>query len=256
MKWERDNLFYGDEVSLPLSNSSGVAVTNGLTLLNHDDQTPGHDNWFEANLIPIGNQWKLPLRIELKNTSSGEPLADFWLGSMALPASGSFPTLVFEAENGTGGTVLTDAGASNGKYCRYDWTNSGWTDLASWTISAVDCTHLQGFNLLPFLRFFSAPTEANLKLRWKLMVESVPVWLGPQSELELERTSLRMEPFAVLGQSSIARFRCRASARSSGFSCCQRGTSTFPGRFFAASAAELRRVSCHKCPETERQPNR
>lgn len=197
LKWERDNLFYGEEVSLPLSNSSGVAVTNGLTLLNHDDQTPGHDNWFEANLIPIGNQWKLPLRIELKNTSSGEPLADFWLGSMALPASGSFPNLVFEAENGTGGTVLTDAGASNGKYCRYDWTNSGWTDLASWTISAVDCTRLQGFNLLPFLRFFSAPTEANLKLRWKLMVESVPVWLGPQSEMELGRTSLRMEPFAV-----------------------------------------------------------
>ena len=29
------------------------------------------------------------------------------------------------------------------------------------------------------------------------MVESVPVWLGPQSELELGRTSLRMEPFAV-----------------------------------------------------------
>lgn len=197
LSWERDNLFYGDEVALPLSNTSGVAVTNGLTLTNHDDPTLGHDNWFEVNLLSIGNSWQLPLRVELKNTTNGEALADFWLGSLALPASGTFPNLVFEAENGSGGTVLTDASASSGKYCRYEWTGSGWKDLASWAISAVDSTRLQGISLLPLLRFFGAPSEADLKLRWELRVEGVPVWMGPASDLDVGCASRRMEPISI-----------------------------------------------------------
>lgn len=197
LDWERENLFYGDEFGLPLSNSSGVGVTNGLTLYNHDDSTLGHDNWFEVNLLEIGNHWQLPLRVELKNTTSGEPLADFWLGSMALPGSGTLPSLAFEAENGTGGTVVTDASASSGKYSRYDWSGSGWHDLAAWTISAVDGTRLKGFGLLPLLRFFAAPTEANLKLRWELLVEGNSVWLGPATDLELGQASLRMEPLSI-----------------------------------------------------------
>lgn len=197
LKWDRDNLFYGNEVALPLSNSSGVSVTNGLTLFNHDDPNLGHDNWFEVNLLEIGNHWQLPLRVELKNTTSGEPLADFWLGSMALPGSGTLPNLVFEAENGTGGVTLTDASASSGKYCRYDWSGSGWHDLASWAISAVDGTRLKGFGLLPLLRFFAAPTEASLKLRWELRVEGNYVWLGPAADLELGQASLRMAPLSI-----------------------------------------------------------
>ena len=197
LKWDRDNLFYGNEVALPLSNSSGVSVTNGLTLFNHDDPNLGHDNWFEVNLLEIGNHWQLPLRVELKNTTIGEPLADFWLGSMALPESGTLPSLAFEAENGTGGATLTDASASSGKYCRYDWSGSGWHDLASWTISAVDGTRLKGFGLLPLLRFFSMPSEANLKLRWELRVEGNSVWLGPAADLELGQASLRMAPLSI-----------------------------------------------------------
>lgn len=197
LTWDRDNLFYEDEVALPLSNSSGVGVTNGLTLYNHDDASLGHDNWFEVNLLAISNPWQLPLRVELKNTTTTEPLADFWLGSIALPGSGTLPNLVFEAENGVGGTVLTAASASSGNYCRYEWTGGGWHDLASWTISALDGTRLQGFSLLPLLRFFSIPTEANLKLCWKLLVEGVPVWEGPASDLEVGRASLRMEPISI-----------------------------------------------------------
>ena len=197
LNWERDNLFYGDEVALPLSNTSGIGVTSGLTLYNHDDATLGHDNWFEVNLLAIGNFWQLPLRVELKNTTSVEPLADFWLGSMALPGSGTLPNLVFEAENGIGGTVLTDASASAGKYCRYDWSGSGWQNLASWTVSAVDGTRLQGIGLLPLLRFFSAAAEADIKLRWQLLVEGVSVWEGPACDLELGQTCLRMEPVAI-----------------------------------------------------------
>ena len=197
MSWQRENQFYGDEVALPLSNTSSVGVTNGLTLTNHDDLSLGHDNWFEVNLLSIGNHWQLPLRVELKNTTSGEPLADFWLGSMALPGSGTLPNLAFEAESGDGGTVQTDASASSGKYSRYDWSGSGWHDLATWTVSALDATHLQGIGLLPLLRFFSAPMEANLKLRWELRVEDNPVWVGPASDLELDQVSLRMEPLSI-----------------------------------------------------------
>lgn len=197
LNWERDNVFYGDEVALPLSNSSGSGVTNGLTLFNHDDPSLGHDNWFEVNLQAIGNLSQIPLRLELKNTTSGEPLADFWLGSMCLPGSGNLPNLVFEAESGVGGTVLTDASASSGKYSRYDWNGSGWHSLASWTISALDVTRLQGIGLLPLLRLFGAPTEANFKLRWQLRVDGMPVWVGPSSDLELGQTSLRMEPLLI-----------------------------------------------------------
>lgn len=103
LNWERENLFYGDEVALPISNTSASGITNGLTLYNHDDASLGHDNWFDIDLLAIGNLVQLPLRLELKNMTSAEPLADFWLGSMCLPGSGNLPNLVFEAENGVGG---------------------------------------------------------------------------------------------------------------------------------------------------------
>ena len=93
--------------------------------------------------------------------------------------------------------MLTATGTSGGKYSRYDWSGSGWHDLASWTISAIDGTRLQGFGLLPLLRFFSAPNEVGLKLRWQLLVEGVPVWLGPASDLGSGQASLRMEPLSI-----------------------------------------------------------
>ncbi len=197
LSWERDNVFYADEVSLPISNTSGSGITNGLTLYNHDDPSAGHDNWFDVNLLSIGNILQLPLRIEIKNTVNGEPLADFWLGSMCLPGSGSLPNLVFEAENGVGGTILTDSSASSGKYSRYDWSGSGWYSLANWTISALDVTRMQKIGLMPLLRFFTAPTETNLKLRWKLLVEGYVVWIGPATDLELGQTWVHMEPMFI-----------------------------------------------------------
>ncbi len=197
LKWERDRFFYGDEVALPLSNTSGSGITNGLTLYNHDDPSLGHDNWFDVNLQAVGNFWQLPLRLEVKNTTSGEPLADFWLGSMALPESGTLPNLVFEAESGVGGTVLTDANASSGEYCRYDWSGSAWHSLASWTITSLDVSRVHGIGLLLLMRFFSPPAETNLRLRWKLLVDGMPVWLGPASDLELGQASLRMEPLSI-----------------------------------------------------------
>ena len=197
LNWERENFFYGDELPVPLSNTSGSGLVSGITLYNHDDAAIGHDNWFEVNLQAIANLWQLPLRVEVKNTTSGEPLADFWLGSMCLPDSGVLPNLVFEAESGLGGTVLTDASASSGAYCRYDWSGSGWHSLASWTISVLDVTRLQGIGLLPLLRFFNTPVEADFRLRWELLVDGVPVWLGPASELELGQASLRMEPLHI-----------------------------------------------------------
>ncbi|HPR35458.1 MAG TPA: hypothetical protein PKY64_07270 [Anaerolineaceae bacterium] len=197
LNWERDNIFYGDEVSLPLSNTSGSGITNGLTIYNHDDASVGHDNWFEVNLLSIGNLLELPMRLELKNSTSGEPLADFWLGSICLPGSGNLPNLVFEAENGVGGSVLADASASSGNYSRYDWSGSGWHSLASWTISSLDVTRMNGIGLLPLLRFFGTPGEANLKLRWQLLVDGVPVWVGPATDLEFGQSSLRMEPLLI-----------------------------------------------------------
>jgi hypothetical protein len=56
---------------------------------------------------------------------------------------------------------------------------------------------LQGIGLLPLLRFFNTPVEADLRLRWELLVDEVPVWLGPASELELGQASLRMEPLHI-----------------------------------------------------------
>lgn len=197
LKWERDDFFQGDEIALPLSNTSGSGITSGLTLYNHDDAALGHDNWFDVNLQAVGNSWQLPLRLEITNTTSGEPLADIWLGSMTLPESGSLPNLVFEAEDGVGGVVLTDASCSSGRYCRYDWSGSGWNSLASWTISALDVSRLQGFGLLPLLRFFTTPSEGGIKLRWELQVDGSPVWLGPAIDLELGQASLRMEPLSI-----------------------------------------------------------
>lgn len=182
LNWERDNIFYGDEVSLPLSNTSGSGITNGLTIYNHDDASVGHDNWFDVNLLAIGNLLELPLRLELKNSTSGEPLADFWLGSMCLPGSGNLPNLVFEAENGVGGSVLADASASSGNYSRYDWSGSGWHSLASWTISSLDVTRMNAIGLLPLLRFLVLPVKQTSSCACNCS------WMGCQSGLDLRLT--------------------------------------------------------------------
>lgn len=197
LSWERDAFFYGEELPVPLSNTSASGITSGLTLYNHDDAHVGHDNWFEINTQSIGNLWQLPLRLEIKNTTTGEPLADFWLGSMSLPGSGTMPALSFEAENGSGGSSVADAGASGGKYCRYDWTGSGWQTLANWTVPTLDLSRLQGFTLLPLLRFFGTPDEANLRLRWQVSVDGAPVWVGPASGVDEGKASLRMEPLSL-----------------------------------------------------------
>lgn len=197
LSWERDNLFFGDELPVPLSNTSGAGLTAGITLYNHDDSHFGHDNWFEVNTQALGNFWKLPLRLEVKNTSSGEHLADFWLGSLSLPGSGTMPALNFEAENGSGGVSVSAAGASGGKYAVYEWSGSGWQALASWTVPSLDATRLKGFTLLPLLRFFAAPTESGFRLRWQLSVDGVAVWQGPASSVEEGKASARMEPLAL-----------------------------------------------------------
>jgi len=63
---------------------------------------------------------------------------------MCLPGSGNLPNLVFEAESGVGGTVLTDAGASAGKYSRYDWSGSGWHSLAKLDDFRPGCDPITG----------------------------------------------------------------------------------------------------------------
>jgi hypothetical protein len=64
-------------------------------------------------------------------------------------------------------------------------------------MTSLNVTRVHGIGLLPLLRFFGTPTEANFRLRWKLLVDGMPVWLGPASDLELGQASLRMEPLSV-----------------------------------------------------------
>ena len=194
---QRENSFFSAEQPVPISNSSGGGITNGLTLFNHDDSQVGHDNWFTIDTSALELTQPASLRLEFENNFVGDSLDDLWVGGMADTSTESRPKLNLEAEDGAGGTVLNSTRASAGKYARYGLSGSSWANLATWTIGPVEVSQLRSRVCTPILRLFSPVSESPLSLRLLISIDNNIVWQSPETTAEVEAGVVVLEPISL-----------------------------------------------------------
>ena len=205
----RETLFFGEEKPLPLRNSSGGGQTSGLTISNHDDSTIGHDNWFGVDNADLQLLYPALTRFQFENNFNGADLDDFWVGSLPCGLGNTRPTLNLEAENGIGGTVVSNSQASAGKYCQYRWSGSGWQTLSSWVLGPLEVSQLTGGTDLPLLRFFNTPSSSSLQLRIAINVMGKLVFEGPACYHRSGKGFSSLEPLGLpLGQLPLEDFAC------------------------------------------------
>lgn len=192
---ERLNHWDSEPAELVLANTGG-SPTGGLPLRNHDDSTPGHDNWFLNSLTSASNVvLPSPIRIEITNLSSTS-LGDLYIGSFNMN-SGSDPVFLFETESGTGGGSLSSASASGGYYSRLTWSGNSWTTINSWTFTSTQVTQCAGKFFLPLIKFFSHPTEENAEFRLLISTNGNQVYQSPSFVLPAVQDYLALSPFRL-----------------------------------------------------------
>ncbi len=175
----RETCFFSQEYPLPLSNSSGPPQESGLKIYNHNDVTEGHDNWFKVDPNSLQLTFPAFMRLQFENNFNGPDLGDFWVGSLPVKLGQPQPSLDFEAEEGSGGTVVSHSQASGGKYCQYSWSGENWQTLTSWILGPIEVSQLAGGSVLPLIRFFNPPLSATLQMRILVYLQGNLVFEGP-----------------------------------------------------------------------------
>lgn len=147
--WRRRFFWEGAETEVQLSTSGSGAALGGKILTNHDDSGTGHDNWVQVagaqttGVLPAG------VRVGLYNVmGSAQTYRRVFLAVNALSDPGNF-IHILEAENRlSGGTVQSDASASNGSRVSFTLSNSSVT--LAWTLPAATLQRAAGrlFRLL------------------------------------------------------------------------------------------------------------
>ena len=183
LKLTRETLFFSAEQPIPLSNSSMARVVNGLVLYNHDDAAFGHDNWFRVDANELNLEYPPLTRFQFDNTYNGKGLGDFWIGGLMSRLGEPPPKATYEAEAGSGGTVVNHSQASGGKYCQYQWSGASWHTLTSWTLGAIEVSQFSGSTVLPFVRFFNPPASSSIKLRLLIDLQGKRVFEGPVTQI-------------------------------------------------------------------------
>lgn len=200
--FERENHFESDPISLPLSNSAGSTAGGALTVVNHSDETPGHNNYVDVNAAQFVSD--LPARMSVRLTNNGARLGDVWAGVMAWPGGSPAAALCFQAESAAPGTVTSNSAASGGKALTLSWSGSGWTALTSWTIGSEQLRQFDRQPFMPILRWPGGMGEGTTQFRLSVSLdgaviyESAPVsvpqgagWVAlPPMRLPLGRTPL------------------------------------------------------------------
>ncbi len=215
---------------LPLSNANGSRVESGLSLLNHQDGDPGHQNVADIAAADLSGGQPAPLSLRLVLTEpSGQTLqrAVIAVGSRLTLLGEAFPHALEgeQAETGadcTASSQISDATASGAAYRRVQWTRSDSASLLRWTLSPYRLGFCAGRLFRPTLRLASPPT-AELYLRWRLLdgnarllEESPAVPLRPQSCLQVG-AALCLPPRWLPGSApSGLLLELRAESRDSG----------------------------------------
>lgn len=188
--WRRRFYWEGAEAELQLSTSNQTAATGGRTIKNHDDSGVGDDNWVQIAENQVTGVLPAGVRIQLQNTTgAGRTWRKLYVALNALSSPANFAHIL-EAENRlSGGTVQSDAAASNGQ--KLQFTVSASSVIFTWTLSAQLLQYAAGrlFRLLATVNGVSgaAPTgtavaeirdaNANVAL-WRGDAVTLPTAVG------------------------------------------------------------------------------
>ena len=167
---ERENFWTGEEEIIPISNGNGANVTTGLTVLNHNDSTAGHDNFVYINALNYPTDLPAALRIEVKNNFGTGTMKDLIIGSNQYNANeGPLDGLVMEMESGTGGTPTADGGCSGGQYNSITWAVTTWASLWYKAMVASELGDYRGRVVIPVLRLRAAHGTPSIYLKLRLL---------------------------------------------------------------------------------------
>lgn len=178
----RETFYFSQELPLPLSNSSGPPLESGLKIYNHDDVIVAHDNWFKIDAGNLDLRFPAVTRFQFENNFNGPDLGDFWVGALPCALGQPQPKLNLEAEEGSGGTIVSHSHASGGKYCQYRWSGGDWQTLTNWVLGPIEVSQFAGGSVLPFLRFFNPLLSSALQLRIQVNLQGKLVFEGPVTQ--------------------------------------------------------------------------
>lgn len=185
ISWERRPYFEAAEAELPLSNRFGSGVTGGLAIANHFDG--GDDNFVTINGASVTGDLAAPCRIQLTNIYNSTSRANtIYIAHNAYSDPANF-THILEAEAGSGGALQSTGTASGGAYINYNWSGSGETLLATWTLptSVLNAARGNFFRVLAALP--NSGYSAGLWLRIRVLFLLDTIWEGPLIAIPFNR---------------------------------------------------------------------
>ena len=208
--FKRCNLYKSAEVELPLTPPGGSSQTGGTTLYNHEDLHTGHHGSAVVNSAILDTSLPISLRAELTNNFNAQALGNFSLGLLTSSATGYFPKLDFEAEEGSVLPPIASNTNSGAAFVQASWAGNDWTSLLTFSISDTDLAILNQTSLLPIIRFSSRPPDASLQFRLRVNVNGSLLFLTGAAGLG-RQGNLLILPSTRLNQSPLPRVEMPSS---------------------------------------------
>jgi hypothetical protein len=145
-----------DVTLTPQSGGKGTSLNLSLMSNFHIEPVDFDDGNMPARAV-----------IRLQNsTNTAEWAATVWLGMFRTFYATDKWVGKYEAEAGSGGSVVSLGGASGGQYRNASWSGSSPTFLQSWTIPGSHCSLAAGRRVRPVVRWAVAPTYTDLSVRF------------------------------------------------------------------------------------------
>lgn len=187
-----------DEVQVPLSNGNGTNNTTGLVVFNHDDgggASPNHhDNWVSIDGDDILGDLPGPTRLEVINSYASNLLFTLWIGHNWTDPDNF--THIWEGEDSTGGSSVSNAGCSGGYYSHYVCASGG-VVLFTWTLSDTFLDTCQGRYYKVLARFLAgAPTAVKFRIQLKYL--NTAVWQSGQITVDSSRAFQIRDLFTLM----------------------------------------------------------
>ncbi len=162
----RHNWFDTDPIPLIVANNHGFG-TLGVLVFNHRDGQ--HFNEVGVEATDFSTDLPAPVRMTFRNATSVEDFGSLHVGSYQDAEIINFiPEICREAEEATGGSLVTSGSASGGAYKHVAWYDAGLTPLLSWVVASAALEGYHQHFFRPVLRLAQTPSADGLFLclRW------------------------------------------------------------------------------------------
>lgn len=200
----RQPYWEGPETAVPLTNSNGTDVTDGLGVYNCNDASGTAPNkrvnYVEIAAADISGNRPTPAKLLLTNTFATNRLNNVWIGHNHTDPTNALWNL--EAEAASGETGDADSGSSGGYDVSKTLTSDSEVTLFTWPLSAAMLSAAQGQWVHALPRFSYAPVISNIRFRFKLQWNVTTIWQSeqvlPDSNVSLairDLASFRLPPW-------------------------------------------------------------